>query len=217
MLITNDTLIEIEIICKENNIIPKGKYLIEKGIISSIYKLNSYIKNNYNIDNWQDYFREKGYKVKGDLLLNGNYKLVDKLSLDDLYILVKDFKNNNKHTPTVIDFNNFNNLPSWEFTSKLLKQNNVSVKEFLGEPDSINRFRRPRSQIEFYNKYVDIFKKEFNKIGYINGNDLNNNNMGLPTAQWLAKHCPDEKVKTYNQFIEWCGLKPFQNISTYLL
>lgn len=212
-MINEEILTEIEKICKEQGNIPTEKYLISKKIITSKYKLTAYIKKNYNFNIWQNYFRDKGYSLKGDLLLNNKYVPVNKITLDNLYILIKQFENKNGYKPVVSDYNNSNNLPCWEFVSKLLKSNNISIKDFFDKPDKNHRKRVARAQVEFYDKYVDIFKQEFIKNGYINGDNLRNNNLGIPTPQWLANHCPDKKVKTYNQFIEWCGFKPNVNIS----
>ena len=35
--------------------------------------------------------------------------------------------------------------------------------------------------------------------------ELTNNTMSLPSASWLAENCPDNNVKTYDDFVKWCG------------
>ena len=202
----------IEDLCKELNRIPKNKELFNMKIVSNLNSINKYCKK-LGFKSLHEYLRSKGFKTSLDLVLNNKIISIKDVSLNDLYELVQIYVDKNNHYPTVIDFNNSNNLPCWETASKLLKKNNISIKEFFEEPDDINRKRTARAQVEFYDKYVDIFKQEFIKNGYINGDDLRNNNLGIPTPQWLVNHCPDKKVKTYNQFIEWCGFKPNVNIS----
>ena len=29
--------------------------------------------------------------------------------------------------------------------------------------------------------------------------------MSLPSASWLAENCPDDNVKSYDDFVKWCG------------
>jgi len=210
-MINEQTLIEIENLCKEFGKIPREKDLIKINIITSKYKLSNYIQKQFGISIWQDYFREKGYPLKGDLLLRGKYISVNKLSLNDLNFLVDEFKDRNGYFPVVIDFNNSNNLPCWEYTSNFLQHNNISINEFFDKPDQIHRIRNVRPQVYFYDKYIEKFKSYFIEKGYIGYGDLSN--IDLPNANWLIKNCPNKEVKTYNQFIEWCGFKPHINIS----
>lgn len=207
------TLLKIEELCKEFGNIPTGKSLIKRKIVISMYTLEFFIQKNFNISIWQDYFRLKGYPVKGDLLVNGKYITANKIILDDLNSLVANFKIEHGHMPNIIEFSNKNNLPCWETASKILKSNNINTKEFFEAPDKINRLRNPRPQVDYYNKYIEIFKNEFISKEYINAGDLSNNTVELPTASWLVKYCPDKNVKTYSQFLEWCGFKPYVNIS----
>jgi hypothetical protein len=131
------------------------------------------------------------------------------ITKDILYDLVRVYIEKNQKCPRVEDFSNKNNLPCWETVSRILNNNKITINDFFlyfGRED------KSRSQIKFYNEYVNKFKNVFNNIGYIGTNDLLKNNYGLPTANWLIKYCPDKSVKTYDQFLVWCGFKPFYNI-----
>ena len=210
------TLIDYEItlekildMCKEQDGIPKIKYIFKTKIISYIDGINKYcIKLGYK--DLFDYLRSKGYKTSTDFVLNNNKIISNKeLTLNILYELIQIYINKNNKCPKIDDFKYINNLPCWETVSHLLKKNKVSINEFylhFGREDN------PRSQIEFYDEYVLKFKEVFKNIVYINAQDLTGNKYGLPTANWLVNNCPDKTIKTYDQFIAWCGFKPYANV-----
>ena len=59
MMINEQTLIEIENLCKEYGKIPTVKDLIKRNIIISKYKLSNYMLKQFGISMWQNYFTEK--------------------------------------------------------------------------------------------------------------------------------------------------------------
>ena len=70
----------------------------------------------------------------------------------------------------------------------------------------------------FKGRDYELFKQKFidesNKLGRpLKFRELVNNSYGLPSSRWFITNCPNNGVKNYNQFIEWCGFKPNENIS----
>lgn len=65
---------------------------------------------------------------------------------------------------------------------------------------------------ESYEFYVEKFKTIYLTNGRINSNQLTKNPYGLPTANWFIFNCPDKNVKTYNQFLSYCGFRPHISI-----
>ena len=70
---------------------------------------------------------------------------------------------------------------------------------------------------ESYEFYVEKFKEVYLTQGKIKSKQLTKNNYGLPTANWFIFNCPDKKVKTYNQFLIYCGFRPHSSISKDLV
>lgn len=62
----------------------------------------------------------------------------------------------------------------------------------------------------YANKYKELSIK---KGKYISYNELINNEYGLPSGNWLAKHCPDDTVTNFSKFVEWCGFIPYYDVS----
>jgi len=200
---------EILKMCEEINEIPKIKDIYKRKIIGNMSGINNYC-DKLGYGNLLKYLRFKGYKTSTDFVLNNNKIISNKeLTLDILYELVQNFIDKYNKCPIVTDFNYRYNLPCWETTSHLLKNNNVTINDFFLK---FGREDNPRSQIVFYNEYVEKFKETFNNIGYINAQDLTRNKYGLPTANWLVNNCPDKNIETYNQFLVWCGFRPHTNI-----
>lgn len=58
--------------------------------------------------------------------------------------------------------------------------------------------------IEKYNDYVkDYIRKSEERDRPISNDKLRF--FDLPDGRWLVKHCPDKSVKTYADFVAWCG------------
>ena len=58
-----------------------------------------------------------------------------------------------------------------------------------------------------YNKYVNIFIEQ----SLINGKTITEKELKkykLPCVKAFLKYCPDSNVKSWNDFVVWCGLKP---------
>lgn len=63
-----------------------------------------------------------------------------------------------------------------------------------------------------YNKNVDEYKRQSKIKGKpITGKELPKYN--LPCVKTFIKYCPDSKVKSWNDFVIWCGLNPTNMIS----
>lgn len=137
--------------------------------------------------------------------LNVNGKMIEskKLTINDLEWLYRDFMLKNGRVPNTNDGLAKNNLPQQRIISKIMKDNNLSYSDFVSK---LGKRSHVRSDIRFYNEYVEKFISIY-KDKKLQTSDLMNNEYGLPSASWLISNCPDSNVKTYGDFVRWCGLE----------
>jgi len=155
-----EKVLEIEELCKTNGYIPSTRDLMESKVLSDFRRLNKYVQSK-GYDNWQDYFRNLGYtssiEKKDDLKVGNKYVRTIKLTLEDLKILYREFKDKYKKLPTSIDCNSRQyNLPTWDMVSKILKENNSTLNDFyisLGKTDIYSE----EYLIELLKKYIDKY------------------------------------------------------------
>lgn len=60
--------------------------------------------------------------------------------------------------------------------------------------------------IEKYNEYVQEFIRKSEELGKpITHSNLRKEPFCLPDARWYVKHCPNESVTSWSDFVDWCG------------
>lgn len=60
--------------------------------------------------------------------------------------------------------------------------------------------------VEKYNEYVEEFIKKSVASGKpITHSNLRKEPFCLPDARWYVKHCPDDSVTRWAEFVDWCG------------
>lgn len=138
------------------------------------------------------------------LNVNGINKKSTEINYEDLVWLHRDFYNKTGEYPTSINSLSCNNLPQWRIVNKILKQNNKTINDFSLE---IGRTSRVHSSIENYDFYVHRLQEIYKKNNHITADILINNSYGLPSPKWFVENCPDEEVKTWNDFMKWCGFQ----------
>jgi hypothetical protein len=117
-----------------------------------------------------------------------------------------DFVDKNNRLPLMRECTLDNNLPQQRIIMKLLKENNLTYNEFalhFGKTSNV------KSAIENYNFYVQKYIEICKELGRsLTRKELTNNVYGLPNANFFINHCPLTSVKTYTDFVKWCGLIP---------
>lgn len=145
------------------------------------------------------------YKIKSPVILNVNgiKKRASDISYDDLVWLYEDYRNKNGEIPTTNLLNAKNNLPQPKIMRNILLKNNMTYNEFM---NYFGKVKHVRTESKDYELYLNKFKETVNKYGKVlTSKDLINNSYGLPSANWYVKYCPDNSVKSYDDFIIWCG------------
>lgn len=144
------------------------------------------------------------------LNINGIKKKSSELSLDDLIILYREYEDKYGKLPTTRDAKSKYNLPQQRVINRVLKENNVTYKEFM---NNLGKVKHVRTESDDYDLFLNKYKKECEKLGRaLLSSELINNNLGLPSVKWFIKNCPDKTVKTYDDFVRMCGYQSNKKI-----
>lgn len=144
------------------------------------------------------------------LIINEIIKQSNELNYLDICILYKQFIETYKHVPTTAELNKKHNMPQARIINKILKSNGITYNDFLNQFGKVSHVRT--EDVSRYDEYVKRFVEISKNTKTLLKKDLFNNSYGLPSGSWFVKYCPDKSVKTYSDFICWCGLKPTKKI-----
>lgn len=66
---------------------------------------------------------------------------------------------------------------------------------------------KPRKfDVNKYDEYVEKYKRlSLERNRTVSHPELRLQEFDLPDARWLVKYCPDKTVKTFAEFVSWCG------------
>lgn len=147
------------------------------------------------------------------LNINGKTVLSTQVTYDDLVILYQQFIAKHDRVPSTAECTAANNLPQGRIIKRVLKEADVTYNDFLVQFGTKCRIRTENT--DKYNFFVQKFVAECQRRGKtLSESDLFNNKFGIPSSTWLTKNCPDKSVKTYTDFIKWCGLEPLRKVWT---
>lgn len=142
-----------------------------------------------------------------ELNIDGHFKKTIDVDYNDVVWLCKKFFEINGYYPSGNMFCSKNNLPSQKIVTNILKNNNISYSDFWKD---VGKTSHVRSEKQYYDLYLNRFKKICLEQKILTMEDLCCNSFGLPSPKWFIQNCPDKTVKTYNDFIKWCGFKPYR-------
>lgn len=142
---------------------------------------------------------------KNNLMVDGVIKPLKELDYDDLVWLYSDYIDKHGKVPTTNECTIKNNLPHGRIINKILTSSNITYNDFLNQFGKVSHVR---TESKDYNLFLNKYKQISNKVGHgLTISELKNNSYGLPSAGWFVKNCPDPSVKTFNEFVLWCGYK----------
>ena len=139
------------------------------------------------------------------LKVGGGYVGGVDVSYDDLVILYKQYINAYGKVPTHATCDAKHNMPQARIINRVIEEKGITYNDFLLQFGKVSHVRTESKDFElFKNKFVKVC----NDLGRtLKQSELSNNPYGLPNKGWFLKNCPDKNVKTYNDFVLWCGLE----------
>lgn len=145
------------------------------------------------------------------LNIDGKKVVTTEITYDDLVKLYKQYIDKFNEVPVFSKCTLKNNMPKGKIINRILAENDITYNDFLLQ---FGKTLHVRTESKDYDCYINKYKDIVNKLGRcLKANELINNNYGLPSSNWFVKNCPDSNVKTYNDFLDWCGFD--KNKTTY--
>ena len=137
--------------------------------------------------------------------VNGRQVLTTKVTYEDLVILYNQYIDTYGEVPIYSKCDAKHNMPQGRIINRVIADKGITYNDFLLRFGKVSHVR---TESKNYDIYVQRFKEVCNKLGRtLRGNELTNNEYGLPNQGWLIKNCPDENVKSYDDFVKWCGFE----------
>ena len=129
----------------------------------------------------------------------------NELTLDDCDWLFSKFVSENGFYPEGKICDISHNLPHWRILKKILDSHDILLSDWQRQHGKTNHVRcHPKD----YDIYLSRYKEYCNSMGRaFLSEELRDNSLALPQAKYFVKYCPNPNVKTYDDFVEWCGFK----------
>lgn len=125
------------------------------------------------------------------------------VSYDDLVILYRQYIETYGEVPIFSKCDSKHNMPQGRIINRVIADEGITYNDFLLQFGKVSHVR---TESKDYDIYVKRFKEVSDKLGRaLRGNELINNEYGLPNQGWFIKNCPDKTVQTYDGFVRWCG------------
>lgn len=155
--------------------------------------------NNINKHNGQ-YICSSKKLIVGDKRVN-----TTDVTYEDLIILYKQYIDTYGEVPIFSRCDTKHNMPQGRIINRVISEKGITYNDFLLQFGKVSHVR---TESKDYDIYVKRFKEISDKLGHtLVQNELFNNHYGLPNPNWFVKHCPDKSVKTYDDFVKWCGFE----------
>ena len=140
---------------------------------------------------------------KYSLDVKGTNVPLKELTYSDLIWLFREYINKTGAVPTQKECTTQNNLPHGRIIKHILNEANVTYNDFLNQ---FGKVKHVRTESKDYDLYLKRYKEVSLNIGHgITSAELMNNNYGLPSANWFVKYCPDDTIKSFDDFVAWAG------------
>lgn len=135
--------------------------------------------------------------------VDGRQVLTTKVTYEDLVILYNQYIDTYGEVPIYSKCDTKHNMPQGRIINRVIADKGITYNDFLLQFGKVSHVR---TESKNYDVYVKRFKEVSDKLGHaIIQKELLNNSYGLPNPNWFVKYCPDENVKTYDDFVQWCG------------
>lgn len=198
-----------------------GKEIVKNGTYIKVKTYDLPKNSHYNVDVLCDCCNDKitvryeqylnninkndgKYICSSKKLVVGNKRVntID-VTYEDLVILYKQYINTYGEFPIFSKCDIKHNMPQGRIINRIIAEKGITYNDFLLQFGKVSHVR---TESKDYDVYVKRFKEVSDKLGHaIVQKELFNNSYGLPNPSWFVKYCPDESVKTYDDFVKWCG------------
>ena len=129
--------------------------------------------------------------------------LATQVTYEDLVILYNQYIEKYGEVPVFSKCDSKHNMPQGRIINRVIAEKGITYNDFLLQFGKVSHVR---TESKDYDIYVKRFKEVSNELGHaIVQKELFNNSYGLPNPNWFVKYCPDKNVKTYDDFVLWCG------------
>lgn len=129
--------------------------------------------------------------------------LATQVTYEDLVILYNQYIEKYGEVPVYAKCDSKHNMPQGRIINRVIEDKGITYNDFLLQFGKVSHVR---TESKDYDIYVKRFKEVSDKLGHaIVQKELFNNSYGLPNPQYFIKYCPDKNVKTYDDFVLWCG------------
>ena len=133
----------------------------------------------------------------------GQQVLTTEVTYDDLVILYKQYIEKYGEVPIFSKCDAKHNMPQGRIINRVIADKGITYNDFLLQFGKVSHVR---TESKDYDLYVKRFKEISDRVGHaLVQKELFNNEYGLPNPTWFVKYCPDKNVKTYDDFVLWCG------------
>ena len=129
--------------------------------------------------------------------------LTTEVTYEDLIILYNQYIKKYGEVPIFSKCDSKHNMPQGRIINRVIENAGITYNDFLLQFGKVSHVR---TESKDYDTYVKRFKEVSDKLGRaLTGQELTNNQYGLPSEGWFIKYCPEKTVKTYDSFVKWCG------------
>ena len=154
---------------------------------------------------WQNTNKNNGkYICASTKITVGNKRInTTDVTYEDLVILYQQYIDTYGEVPVYSKCDAKHNMPQGRIINRVIAEKGITYNDFLLQFGKVSHVR---TESKDYDIYVKRFKKVSDELGRaLTGNELMNNQYGLPSNGWFVKYCPDKNVKSYDDFVQWCG------------
>lgn len=198
-----------------------GKEIIKNGTYIKVKVHDLPIKSHYDVDvlcdccgdkitlRYEQYMnninKHNGkYICSSKKLIVGDRRVnTTDITYEDLIILYRQYIEKYGEVPIFSKCDMKHNMSQGRIINRVIAEKGITYNDFLLQFGKVSHVR---TQNKNYDLYVKRFKEVSDRIGHaLVQKELFNNEYGLPNPTWFVKYCPDKNVKTYDDFVLWCG------------
>jgi len=125
-------------------------------------------------------------------------------TFEELKNTINLFYKNHKRVPSVVDYRDFDELPSYSKAGALARDAGVKLNDIYVEIDYLNS---PKPSVNYYDCYKDEYVRLLMEKGVQpNIYKIWKENLNLPRPDWLIRHCPNASIHNFYDWYRWVGI-----------